>query len=140
MAKTCQKDACNNPVFSKGYCKFHQYLRKDTKNYQYKRKPTGEKALFEEIWDERPRVSFLSGKELDFSVSIFAHVLNKKDFPKYRLYKKNIILLTPDEHFLLDMGTAAQREQYGIVNNCNYSKIEELRNLLKISYGKETFS
>jgi len=140
MAKTCLKESCNNPIFSKGYCKFHQYLRKDVKVYQYKKKPTGEKALFEEIWDERPRVSFLSGKELDFSVSIFAHVLNKKDFSNYRLNKENIILLTPDEHFLLDMGTAAQREKYGIVNGCSYEKIDALKELLKQSYGKKRFN
>lgn len=29
--KTCNVDTCNSPVFGKGYCRYHQYLRTDTK-------------------------------------------------------------------------------------------------------------
>jgi hypothetical protein len=29
--KTCNHISCNYPVFGKGYCKFHQYLRTDKK-------------------------------------------------------------------------------------------------------------
>lgn len=29
MAKQCKAKECNNAVFSKGYCKRHQYMRKD---------------------------------------------------------------------------------------------------------------
>ena len=31
MAKTCNASECNNPVFSKGFCRNHQYLRTDGK-------------------------------------------------------------------------------------------------------------
>lgn len=31
MAKTCKADGCKNPVFGGGYCKYHQYHRKDKK-------------------------------------------------------------------------------------------------------------
>ena len=30
-AKTCKHDGCNNPSWSKGFCRFHQYLRTDKK-------------------------------------------------------------------------------------------------------------
>lgn len=29
MAKSCQKEGCNNPRFSKGFCQWHKYLSKD---------------------------------------------------------------------------------------------------------------
>lgn len=29
--KICNVDGCNSPVFGKGYCRYHQYLRTDTK-------------------------------------------------------------------------------------------------------------
>lgn len=29
--KTCLFDGCNNPIFSNGYCKRHQYMRTDVK-------------------------------------------------------------------------------------------------------------
>ncbi|SHN42300.1 hypothetical protein SAMN05216311_114171 [Chitinophaga sp. CF418] len=31
MAKTCNASSCIGPVFSKGFCRFHQYLRNDKK-------------------------------------------------------------------------------------------------------------
>lgn len=31
MAKTCNKEDCNNPRFGGGFCSWHQYLRTDKK-------------------------------------------------------------------------------------------------------------
>ena len=31
MAKECNKDDCTNPIFGKGFCKWHQFLREDKK-------------------------------------------------------------------------------------------------------------
>lgn len=83
-----------------------------------KKKPTGEKALFDEIWAERKHVSFVSGIKLEqynnptFYVNMFAHVLSKKNYPEFRLNKENIMLVTPEEHMLLDHGSKSQRERY----------------------------
>lgn len=59
MAKTCQHEGCNNPVFSNGYCSWHQsdrtdkkYLKSLLKKYQKgnaKIKPKSEKRTQEDI-------------------------------------------------------------------------------------------
>ena len=67
----------------------------------YKRKPTGELAMFEEIWNERPHKSFINGEDIPyFDVSCFAHVLAKAQgkFPKFKLNKKCVVLITRFQH------------------------------------------
>ncbi len=140
MAKNCKADNCGYIVFGKGYCKSHQYLRLDYNPYVYKKEPTGELEIFKDIWNKRPHVSFLSNKKLnEFSVSLFAHVLPKgqNKFPKWKLKPNNIILLTAEEHDLLDKGTKAQREKYAQQNNCDWNKIYKLYNQLENDYKKE---
>jgi hypothetical protein len=105
------------------------------------RKKTGERALFESLWETRAKVSFLSGKDLsrtpDFlMLNIFAHVLPKGKYPKYRLNTKNIIFLDPDEHYLLDFGTEDQRQKYAEENNCDWDCIYNLAEKLKKEYGR----
>ncbi len=110
MAKTCNVEDCDNPRWGKGYCKHHQYLRTDKKPKPLKQtrikkeyKPTGELALFKEIWAERPHFCFVSGKKLPhFDVRLFAHVIPKGNSPNMRLDKNNIVLLTPSNHYLYD--------------------------------------
>jgi len=84
----------------------------------------------------------VSGLPLHFNVSIFAHVLSKKQFPNYRLTDKNIQLLTPLEHHLWDQGTDEQRQKYAKVHNADWSILhkisDELRTLAqKNSNAKE---
>lgn len=124
---TCKVKGCRQPIFSNEFCKYHQHLNPKRKRYVYRRKPTGELKIFEEIWKERSHVSFLSGKPLGyFSVSFFAHVLAKGRYPRLRLEKSNIILLTPFEHHLFDMGTRDLREKYGEEEGCNWEKVYSL--------------
>lgn len=140
MPKICKKENCSYNVFSNGYCKAHQYLRPDYKPYVYKRKPTGELGLFEELWKKRKHISFLSGKDLPiFDVALFAHVLEKAQnkFPKWKLNPENIILLTKFEHHLFDNGTKAQREKYALEEGCSWEPIYSLYNKLKEAYEKE---
>lgn len=137
MAKTCIYLGCTYPVFSHAYCRSHQWCRKDDKYkpYRYVKKPTGEKEVFESIWKTRPHKSFLTGHPLDFfNVSYFAHILSKGKYPKYRLKRANIILLTVEEHFLLDQGTSEQREMYERIHNCNFETIYKLKQKLLESY------
>lgn len=101
-----------------------------------------EKELFHKIWDEREHKSFLTGRAItikegtSFWFSLFAHVLakGKAKYPCFKLYSRNIILLTPEEHNLLDQGTEEQRQKYALKYGCNWSKIYNLRDELKGKY------
>jgi len=138
--KYCKSTNCGNPVFGGGYCKWHQWKRTDKTPYQYIKKKTGEREVFEMIWNEREHKSFLSGKALGtFCVSYFAHVLSKAQnkYPKFKLYKKNIILLTIEEHHLLDQGTEKARKEYEIKENCSFNKIKKLYDENKREYEKK---
>lgn len=85
-----------------------------------KRVITGEFEIFEEIWEERDHISYLSGFSLEkykyskFFVNCFAHILakGKNHYHKFKLNKNNIVLLTPEEHYLFDFGTIEQRSKY----------------------------
>jgi hypothetical protein len=134
-----------NPVH---LCKMHNEMRKrntaqaPVRTTKRPRQPTGEYALFQAIWAVRPHKSVVSGLPLHFNVSIFAHVLSKKQFPNYRLTDKNIQLLTPLEHHLWDQGTEEQRQKYAKVHNADWSILhkisDELRTLAqKNSNAKE---
>lgn len=62
-------------------------------------------AFFKEIWNERPHVCEVSGDPLDeFNVCFFSHVLTKKSYPKFRHYKKNIVLCTFEWHQIWEFG------------------------------------
>ena len=95
-----------------------------------KTKPKGEKAFFFYIWlstHPSDRKSIVSGKSIDhFDVRCFAHVLGKGAYPKLRLYRKNITLLTPFEHKLYDHGSQEERDQYAFENNCSWNQLEQL--------------
>jgi hypothetical protein len=59
--------------------------------------------LFDEIWEERPHYSEVSGRPLlpkghPQWYWQFAHVLNKGTYTYYRLNKENIMLMLPEEH------------------------------------------
>ncbi len=101
-----------------------------------------ESEMYEKIWNSRDRVSFLSGKPLVSEGSVFwhnqfAHILakGKAKYPKFKLYSKNIILLTPEEHNLLDFCSSDDREKYGHRNNCDWNKVYNLQDELKNEYN-----
>jgi 5-methylcytosine-specific restriction endonuclease McrA len=65
-------------------------------------KPTGELAIFREIWNERPHVCELCGEILyEFSHELFHHKKPKGKYPELRLDKNNIMLIDFDCHFKL---------------------------------------
>lgn len=57
-------------------------------------------AFYKEIWDERPHKSEVSGKWLgkEIKTYFFHHILPKSGCPQLKFSKKNIILLTWEEH------------------------------------------
>lgn len=100
---------------SRNLCGYHDKLRRNDakalpekkKKFLQKafRKPTGEAELFKEIWEAlepEQRVSFVTGFPLpdqhEMRTYYFSHVLSKGSRPELRLVKKNIVLMTLQEH------------------------------------------
>jgi hypothetical protein len=76
-------------------------VKKKKAPYRYQKKPTGEKALFQEIWDKRGPYSEIDNEFLgDINVCFFAHVIPKgqNKYPKFKLKPENIILMSFDQH------------------------------------------
>ncbi len=101
---------------------------KPKKAYTYKRKPTGEKQIFLEIWNERPHASQISNDPISHPTpSNFLHVLPKalNKYPKLKLDKQNIVLATEQEHHFWD------NQRYLIKNDPQWSFMFELEETLK---------
>lgn len=83
-------------------------------NYTYKRKSTGERELFIEIWMERDHIcnnckAYLGNEP---KVHFFSHIKSKGSRPDLRLSKSNIQLLCYDCHYALDhRGDVAFKER-----------------------------
>jgi hypothetical protein len=103
-------------------------------------KPTGEARIFHDIWRDREHVSFLNDENLDKYegtkqwYSLFAHVLSKKQYPKFRLKPDNIMLLSPTQHKLYDQGTKENRQNYADHYHCSWEPLFELAEQLKKEY------
>jgi len=109
-------------------------------------------AIFKQVWIHSNKKSFISGLFLrqfegnDLFINCFAHVLAKgqNKYPYFKYYAKNIALLTPVEHHLLDNGTEEQRINYALdieeksnnKNTCDWKKLYELRDELEKEYKK----
>ena len=105
---------------------------------KYRRKVTGELVLFQAIWNTRKHVSFLNDKPLgeDAYVWYFAHVLRKAKghYPKFKLYEKNIILLTKEQHDLYDLNVRNPEYLTGL--DARWQKVFDLRDELLLEYDK----
>ena len=133
--KLCKHNTCTYPVFSHLYCSSHQYLRTDSgylkkqaaakeKRYHPVKKVTrdlnfgfkGELDMFEHIWEDRSHICQFTGESLDqfygttLWVSCFAHILPKGKFPLFKLYAKNVELVYPTFHHIVDFGTIDHRK------------------------------
>jgi hypothetical protein len=96
-------------------------------------------SMFNHIWSSRLHRSVVSNKDLDLVpdflwVNCFSHVLPKGAYTKYKLNPDNILLITPEEHFLLDQGTIEQREEYEKANNCSFKPYYEKKEQLYKEY------
>lgn len=94
--------------------------------------------LYEEIWLERPHKSFISGEPIHSPApSNFLHVLAKgqNKYPKFKFYKKNIVLGTEYEHFLVDNGHNGLREAYEKKYPGCWDNLGKLRNELLEEYS-----
>jgi len=146
--KTCLCPKCGNYPFAEKYCKWHQYMRtdKNIKQTQQKavrlkaRKSTGELELFNNIAEERGNFSEISGIFIyNLKPSNFHHILPKSKYPKLRLIKYNVIVLTYTEHQLLHFGNEKQREEYAeMMLNAGYQvdwrEIEKRKEMILNTY------
>lgn len=90
---------------------------------------TQELLMFKQIWEERPHFCEVTGKPLGaFDVRLFSHVLTKGAYPKFRLYKKNIVLCLYEKHHEWEFKTRKTLE---------LSWIETLESALKTEYYKK---
>ena len=63
MPKQCNKEGCNNPVFSHGYCKLHQHKRTDKKAIESREKLKNKKKGYNtQKPKKRPRINPVSKK------------------------------------------------------------------------------
>lgn len=164
MARKCCVKHCDYPVFGtdkntkSGYCKSHQYLRTDLKTPKSRSKSyseqknkydfdifkwgfTSEIQVFLYLWHKYPHISMISGRKLPviWILSIFAHVLNKKDYPLFRLNPDNVMMVHPDEHGLIDSGTTEQRKKYcDQYKNADFSIFYSKKELLLTQYKSIT--
>lgn len=109
-------------------------------------------AIFKQIWLLSNRKSFVSGLFLrdfmntPFFYNCFAHVLAKgmNQYPLFKFYAKNIVLLTPLEHTLWDQGTEEARIAYSLEieaatggrTKADWDKLKALEASLKEEYKK----
>ncbi len=101
--------------------------------------------IFKQIWMRSNKKSFVSDLFLrkymttDLAFNCFAHVLAKglNQYPYFKYYAKNIVLLTPGEHALLDQGTEEARISYALdVKSANWQRLYDLGEELKVEYKK----
>lgn len=85
--KICKECQTEQYIWGKGLCK-RCYPHK---KYVYKKEPTGELAVFKEIYEERPDICEWCGVPITgFSVMNYHHVKHKSTHPELRLDKNNI--------------------------------------------------
>jgi hypothetical protein len=98
--------------------------------------PTSELPTFRNIAATKSPYSFISGLMVDpQNICVYAHVLNKKMYPGFRLKEENIVFLTQREHELYDQGTEFARELYAKIHpSTNWKKIYDLREELLTQY------
>ena len=146
--KTCKKPGCDRPVFGGGYCKYHQYLRKDIKKgIKAKKRPSSFKyksqlELFNEIWEEAqpyPKC-WLTGqairatKQSIYWLSHFAHILPKGQYPEFRLKKDNVVLLLPGVHGVYDHPTLRTVHAIEKEFQCSFDKLFQYADGLREEY------
>lgn len=106
--------------------------------------------MFREIWQRSSAKSFISGLWLrtyigtDLWQNCFLRVLSERNYPYFRFYFRNIVLVTPGEKGLWEQGSEEERIQYslGIEENsrgkssAEWQKVKDLESYLKDEYKK----
>jgi hypothetical protein len=114
-------------------CLYHYQKSKPKRKPVSKiRKSTGEKALFEEIWNERPRECFVCKEPIyEFHPVHFSHILSKGSHVKFRLNKENILLKCRQHHH--DWDFAAKSD---LIKDERWQPVFDLAERLKRQYNQ----
>ena len=151
--KKCNHDNCTNPVFSHGICKYHYRYASKVKAHKVhtgindsKPETFSQSELFKKIWETRPHYSELSGQPLDNIINIpyywvwcFAHILPKGKYPMFKFEEENIVLVSPEEHRLIDFGTFDERMDYNKKARypANWDIFYQRKEYLKVKYQEQ---
>lgn len=159
--RACEANNCGYPVFGtdkntgKGYCQRHQWMRTDKKplkHYEtFKSRNSGSKldfgfenqlSLFDWLWENAKdkngivrcpytgeRLNRFYGTELWFHC--FAHILPKGKYTYFKLNPKNIAVVFPDFHHIVDQGTSLDRANHP---TWRFAEWDARREELKIEY------
>lgn len=94
-----------------------------------------ELSLGERLWNQRGRMSEISGQPLGDHYSHFfaAHVLAKGAYGRFRLNPKNIVLMTPEEHMLFDQRTDKAKQMP------EFEWVFKLLEVLKAEYNRNKY-
>ena len=91
--------------------------------------------VFHLVWERDQGCSWLSKKPVGIPTPVvFAHVLEKGECPKYMYKLQKVILLTAEEHSMLDHGTEEQRKNYEKGKCFSWDSIYKLRKKLLSEY------
>ena len=99
--------------------------------------------VFNEIWEERPHISEISGKPLTERGGFgwhwqFSHTIPKGLYPSYRCEKFNIVLMTLSEHQFYENFTTRDLEKPMYLKyQDKWDALFELRDKLKEQYHKD---
>ena len=105
---------------------------------------------FKTIWDRLPRKSFISGLWLrsywntPLWQNCFLNILSVRDYPYFRFYFGNIIMVTPGERGLWSQGKEEDRISYALdieeksrgASTANWGVVKALEEDLKFAYKK----
>lgn len=97
----------------------------------FRKKPTGELALFRKLYDDRGPYSQISGQWIAFSPAIASHILSKAAYPAFRLYEKNIVLKTVEEHHMWET------QRHKLKDKPEWQFVFELEQELKREYYEQ---
>jgi len=104
-------------IFSKKRCKFcvAKHVLKTTEKKVYsptfkKKKPTGERAVHQSIWEKRPHICTGCNQRLNTPHAMFfSHIIPKKKRNDLRLVEENYLLECMQCHHIWDNGTIKQK-------------------------------
>lgn len=144
----CKNRFCDNERYGRsGLCYEHytERLRARKRELRDKVREEGKKPhrhpkisreddkFFREIWKERKHVSGVDGKLLGdkYKAIYMSHILGKGSHPKFRHYKKNVVLMTIWQHILWEF------HKDKIKDKPEWQPMFRLEEELKIEYFNE---
>ena len=152
--KICDVENCVNPQFGGGFCKWHQHKRTDKKvkktiihNQRKKTRDFGfgfdnQPDLFNWLWQEAQNekgevICKFTGEKLnrfyntETWFNCFSHILNKKNYTYFKLNPKNIRIVFPEFHRIIDQGTALEKANHP---NWKFADWDNEVEAMKITY------